>query len=145
MTATAILNSPIAWGLFGLVFVPLIIHGWISLWRKAIDWTSRKGWAKTAKLESLIDSAGEGVLASMARGTSPQDALAHGKAAVIAAYAADKGIAVQEAASAVGELVESRLRTSANLAPQSMTGISPTAPSANFAVNMPVAGAKPLT
>jgi hypothetical protein len=112
-----LMTNPIAWSIAGLIVAPLASRLWLKLEAFVVGWLTARGNAPAADLAALIGDAGQGILTAVAAGKSPQDALAHAKAAVLAAYAADKGRALKDVEAELGLLVEGKLRLHANLAP----------------------------
>jgi hypothetical protein len=117
MNWQAIASNPLVWTIACALLLPIAIKEWQAGWKRLIAWTVARRMGKTAALEGLIESAGEAVLTAIGQGKDPQDALAHGKAAVLQQYAAGKGVAVEDLGGAVGETVEAGLRLKANIAP----------------------------
>ena len=135
MNWQTVANNPIVFGLLCAVALPIAIKEWQAGWKRLIAWTVARKMGKTAALEGLIESAGEAVLTAIGQGKDPQDALAHGKAAVLQQYAAGKGVAVEALDGAVGETVEAGLRLKANIAP---TVVPTELPAGNVTANAPL-------
>jgi hypothetical protein len=103
-----LLTNPILWVVLPLL-APGLIADWMKVWAGVVSWFTKRGDAKEATLAALIEKEGESVIAAVAQGKSIPDAIAHGKAAVIAAYAESHGELLKDVSDVLGDAISGKL------------------------------------
>ena len=135
MNWIAIANSPLVWFVAALVLFPIAARLWLKGEAVVVGWLSARGDANEATLAALIGKEGANVIAAIAKGKTPEEAIADGKAAILVAWSESHNEFLADAERVAGDLITGKLRL--HVAAQNLTGITSVAPLAATASNMP--------